>query len=90
MNTHIIIFSLINCPHCTVLKKKLEQNNIDYRELDINEHREVWRQVVDQTGFSLVPTVFIRKEGSDDGPVFIPGRDFKQPQDLLEKLKEYL
>jgi glutaredoxin len=90
MENQIFIFSLSSCGHCKTLKEKLNELLIPYTDLEINSHIEIWDQVVKQTGFNILPTVFIKKGETDDGPVFIPSRDFTSQEELLEKIKMYL
>jgi hypothetical protein len=72
------------------LKDKLIELSIPHVELEINSHKEIWDQVVQQTGHNVLPTIFVRKEGTDDGPVFVPNIDFKDLDEIIEKLKIYL
>lgn len=90
MENQIFIFSLIGCGHCRTLKEKLNELSIPFTDLEINSNREIWDQVVKQTGLNILPTVFIKKGETDDGPVFVPSRDFKSQEELLEKIKIYL
>lgn len=90
MDNHIFVFSLNGCGHCRTLKEKLNELEIPFTDLEINSHREIWDQVVKQTGHNILPTVFIRKGETDDGPVFVPSRDFTSQEELLEKIKIYL
>jgi hypothetical protein len=59
-------------------------------DIEITDNEEIWNQVVTQTGHNLIPTVFIQKEDSDDGPVYVPGRDYQSEDEIVEKIKEYL
>ena len=86
----IIVFTLRGCGHCVLLKDHLNLKTVPFTELEINSNRTIWDQVVSQTGENVLPTVFVKKEGTDDGPVFVPGRDFKGPEELYEKIKIYL
>lgn len=90
MGNQIFIFSLIGCGHCRTLKEKLNEMSIPFTDLEINSNREIWDQVVKQTGLNILPTVFIKKGESDDGPVFVPSRDFKSQEELIEKIKIYV
>jgi glutaredoxin len=90
MDNQIFIFSLLGCGHCRTLKEKLNELEIPFTDLEINSNREIWDQVVKQTGLNVLPTVFIKKGETDDGPVFVPSRDFKSQEELLEKIKNYL
>jgi glutaredoxin len=90
MSNQIYIFTLNGCSHCTELKKGLKEQNIDYVELEIGKNREIWEQVVKQTGHNVLPTVFISVNGGEDGPVFVPGRDYIEKDEVIQKIKEYL
>lgn len=90
MDNQIFIFSLTGCGHCRTLKEKLNELSIPFTDLEINSYREIWDQVVKQTGLNILPTVFIKKGNTDDGPVFVPSRDFTSQEELLEKIKIYL
>jgi glutaredoxin len=90
MNNQIFVFSLLGCGYCRTLKEKLNELEIPFTDLEINSNREIWDQVVKQTGLNVLPTIFIKKGETDDGPVFVPSRDFKSQEELLEKIKIYL
>jgi glutaredoxin len=89
MNNQIFVFSLNGCGHCKTLKEELKKLEIPFTDLEINSHREIWDQVVKQTGLNILPTVFIKKGDTDDGPVFVPSRDFKSQEELIELIKIY-
>ena len=89
MTNTLIIFTLENCGHCKNLKKELTDLSIPYTELEINANRKIWNQVVQQTKLELLPTFFIKKEGSNNGPVFCPDRDFKNQDEAIELIKKY-
>lgn len=90
MSNTIVIFTLKNCGHCIDLKEKLTELSITYQEMEINQNRPIWDQVVSQTGFNLLPTVFVKKENDDTGPIFIPGRDYENQEELIEIIKKYV
>lgn len=90
MGNEIFVFSLIGCGHCKTLKERFDELSIAYTDLEINSNREIWEQVVSQTGHNILPTVFIKKEGTDDGVVFIPNRDYNSVDELIENIKIYL
>jgi glutaredoxin len=90
MDNHIFVFSLNSCSHCVALKERLKEEEINYTELEINTYKEIWEQVVKQTNMNILPTVFVRKGETDDGPVFVPNRDYSSIEELIEKLKIYL
>ena len=46
---NIIVFTLNGCGHCVELKKSLNELEIDYSEISIDDNEEIWNQVVNQT-----------------------------------------
>lgn len=90
MNSKLIIFTLNGCSHCNTLKSKFKEESIPFTEIEITNNQKLWDRVVEQTNHNVLPTVFIKQEGTDDGPVFIPGKDFQNPDDLIPKIKKHL
>lgn len=86
----IIIFSLNGCSYCKNVKEYFNEKMVPYTDLEINSNREIWNQVVSQTGENVLPTIFVKKEGTDNGPVFVAGKDFKGPEEIYEKIKIYI
>jgi glutaredoxin len=90
METNIILFTMDGCGHCYDLKNKLNEEQILFNEIEINKNKHIWDQVVDQTGHNVVPTLFLRIENTDDGEVFIPGKDFNNRDEAVEIVKKYI
>lgn len=90
MANNIIVFTLDGCSHCVELKKELNNENIPFTELEIGNNKDIWDVVVKQTGHNSLPTVFIGLNGEDEGPVFVPERDYTSKEDLIEKIKNYI
>jgi glutaredoxin len=86
----IIIFTLNGCSHCVELKKSLIELEIDYTEIVVDDNEEIWNQVINQTGHNSLPTVYISINGSDEGPVFVPERDFNSKEECIEIIKKYV
>lgn len=89
MNT-IVIFTLNGCSHCKSLKKRLEQLEINFVEIEITQNKEIWDQVVQQTGHNVLPTVFIKSENGDDGPVYVPGRDYTSEDHIIKIIQKHI
>lgn len=89
MNT-IVVFTLEGCIYCENLKDKLNDSNIEFLEIEINSNPLLWEQVVQQTTYDYLPTVFIKLGESNNGPVFVPSIDYEDADDLLIKIQEYL
>lgn len=90
MSSQIIVFTLNGCSHCTILKTKFTEESIPFTEIEITANQKIWDKVVEQTGHNVLPTVFIKKEDTDVGLIFIPGKDFKNPEELIPKIKKHL
>ncbi len=88
MENEIIIFTLNGCNHCKNLITKLKTLNIDFIELEITQNRHIWDQVIKQTGFDTLPTVFIKPKNGDDGPAYVPGRDYFDEDEIVEIIKK--
>lgn len=88
MNKNIVLFTMDNCGHCVSLKKKLNELKILFNEIEINHNKQIWDQVVQQTGHNVVPTIFIRRENTDDGEVYIPGKDFNSRDEAIKIIKK--
>jgi glutaredoxin len=86
----IVIFTLNGCSHCQSLKQKLKEISIDFTEIEVNANEDIWKQVVNQTGEDVLPTVFIKKENDENGPVYVPGRDFQSEDEIVEIIKSYI
>ena len=87
---NIIVFTLKGCGHCVELKSELNKLNIPFNEIEISENQKIWDQVVSQTGHNSLPTVFVGLKGNENGPVFVPGRDFKGKDEIIEIIKTYI
>ena len=87
MSNKLILFTLNGCGHCKNLKGKLKELSVPFTEIDVDSNQKLWDQVVEQTGHNVLPTVFIKKENTDEGPVYVPGRDYKTEDEIVEILK---
>jgi hypothetical protein len=61
--------------------------SIPFTEIEATKNPKIWNQVLKQTGYDAFPTVFIRQEGTDNGPVFIPSKHFETEDELIELIK---
>ena len=87
MSNSIVIFSLNGCSHCKNLKNRLTELEIPFIDVEIGQNQKLWDKVVEQTGHNVLPTVFIKQENTEDGPVYIPGRDYQTEDEIVEILK---
>jgi len=89
MSNSIVLFTMNGCEHCYDLKKELNDLQIPYKEIEINQNKKIWDQVVEQTKQNIIPTIFITKENTDEGIVFIPGKDFNNRDEAVKMIKKY-
>tara|TARA_R100000664_G_C2656044_1_gene74440 strand:+ start:83 stop:484 length:402 start_codon:yes stop_codon:yes gene_type:complete len=79
----IRIYTNETCPYCKQLKQKFEEKNIEFENKLTNEFEEEWQDVINLTGMPTVPTVKYM------GEYFIPGRDFQNPDQLINMIENY-
>ena len=78
----IKIYTNANCPYCKTVKEALNSNEIKFNEFLTSEYNEVWKEVVNLTNIAMVPTIEYKQE------YLIPNRDYKNPEHLVQILKE--
>lgn len=72
MNKKVKIFSTPSCPWCTVAKKYLEENEINFTDIDVSQNREEAIKMVQKSGHQGVPQLWIEDEviiGFDKGKI---------------------
>lgn len=84
------VFTLNGCSHCVELKKTLNENQIEFKEFEISQHQELFDEVIRLTGHNSLPTTYLQNPETGSGPIFVPGRDYKSKEELLEKIKKHL
>lgn len=75
------------CPYCMDFKKMLDDNKIEYSELDINEHNEEYEMFVEITKNEYVPAFMIIEDGGEKVEFFAPDRDYEELDQALEIIK---
>jgi len=83
----IAIFTLNTCHLCADLKRRLRSQSIPFHDIEITRNRELWDQILAQTGHDALPTVFIQTDEGGNGLVYTPGRDFKDLDEIIEIIK---
>jgi glutaredoxin 3 len=56
---NVKVYSTPTCPWCTVAKKYLDSNNIEYEDLDVSINREAALEMVQKSGQRGVPVIEI-------------------------------
>ena len=83
MKKKTIIYTSKTCPYCDQVKKSLTESSIKFTEIDIIEYKDVWNSVVGLTANPTTPTIEINNE------FLLPGRDFVNPQNLIELISNF-
>ena len=83
MKEKITIYTNETCPYCKTIKDKLKESSIEFIEKDIVKSKEKWEEIYNLTGMPTTPTIEI------DGEFLVPGRDFQQPEHLVEIIPNF-
>ena len=79
----LLIFTISLVGALTTILIKMG-TTIKYEEIDINldENRDEWNGIVKISGLPMTPTITIDEE------IWAPNRDFRNPEELANRLKE--
>ena len=83
MNKEITIYTSKTCNHYREVKLALKEKSIKYVEIDKDEYKDKWKQVVDLTSIPMFPTVEIEDE------FLAPGRDFNEVLHLVNIITNF-
>jgi glutaredoxin len=86
----VAIFTLNGCGHCQQLKERLSRLGIAYTSIEVNEHPDLWKAIVEHTKDDALPTVFLKNKDNADGLAYVPGRDFQSEDEIVEIIKDYV
>ena len=56
------IYSTPSCPYCVALKGFLEENKVEFEEIDVSQDQESMKIIVEKTGQMGVPVIDIDGE----------------------------
>ena len=79
----ITIYTQSTCGYCKTIKEELTNNNIEFEVKLITEFKNEWDNIVSLTKLPTTPTVYYKNN------YFLPGRDFVNPQALINLLKNF-
>ena len=77
----IEIYTNENCTYCKTLKEELTKKNIEFENKLTSDFTEEYQNIVNLTGMPTVPTI------KYEGEYFVPGRDYQNPQQLINLLE---
>ena len=79
----IIIYTQDTCGYCKTIKEELTKNNIEFEERLTPEFQDEWNNVASLTRLPTTPTISFKNN------FFLPGRDFGNPQGLINLLQNF-
>ena len=80
----IIIYTNEQCPYCKQVKEELTKNEVEFENRFTKDFEDQWKNISGLTGMPTVPTIPYQ----DD--YLVAGRDFPNPQMLVNILKNYI
>jgi glutaredoxin len=92
MDKLLIVFTMKGCPFCDMMKDKLNENEIEFVERDIEEHSDEYDLFVEITENEYVPS-FMIVENIEENPkanLYAPDRDFDEIDDGIKIIKEQM
>ena len=79
----IIIYTQDICGYCEAVKNELTKNNVKFEVRLINEFQNEWDEITSLTNLPTTPTIYYKEN------YFIANRDFANPNNLINILKNY-
>ena len=79
----IEIYTSNICPYCKQIKDELNKKNIKFEEKSTSDFNDEYQEIVNLTGLPTVPTI------KYNGEYFLPGRDYGNPQQLINLLETF-
>jgi glutaredoxin len=82
----VTIYTMSDCPYCADLKEKLTNENIEFRNVDIDlpENHEEFQHILEVSKAEEVPILRIDKQ------LFVPNVSFKTITEAVELTKKFL
>ena len=79
----IEIYTNNSCGYCKTIKDELTKNNIKFEEKLTADFKDEYQEIVNLTGLPTTPTIKYESE------YFVPGRDYGNPQQLINLLETF-
>ena len=79
----LTIYTSNTCGYCKQLKDKLTLENIEFEEKITNDFKDEYQDIINLTGLTITPTIKYK------GEYFLPGRDYGNPQQLINLLETF-
>jgi glutaredoxin len=82
----VVIYSQNGCSYCEELKNLLEQQGISYTISDIDNNKQDWGIISENTQNEYVPQVLIVDPLDESMRILAPDRDFDDPSECLQHI----
>ena len=79
----IEIYTNNSCGYCKTIKDELTKNNIKFEEKLTADFKDEYQEIVNLTGLPTTPTI------KYEGEYCVPGRDYGNPQQLINLLETF-
>jgi len=56
------VYSTPTCPYCKMAKEFLEENNVEFEDINVAEDHEAAKEMVEKSGQQGVPVILIDEE----------------------------
>lgn len=53
------VYTTTHCPYCTMVKNFLKENNVEFKEVNVQENHEAAKEMVEKSGQMGVPVLDI-------------------------------
>lgn len=84
----LVLYTMKGCVFCTKIKKKLDEENIKFSELDIDDNHEEYELFKEITNNEFIPAFMIIDVEKVESELFAPDRDFNDINEAVEIIKE--
>jgi len=89
----VIVYTMKGCPFCEQFKETLKNENIEYVDRDIHEHKDEYDLFVKATDNELIPSMLIIENINEVSPksfLYAPDRNYEDLNEALEIVKKHM
>ena len=90
MSKHLVVFTMEGCPYCHDFKEMLSKEEIEFTDLDINDHPDEYDMFTKIVDNDLVPAFMVVNTEGGKTTFMAPDRDYEELDEALEKIKEII
>ena len=90
MGKHLVLFTMEGCPFCHEFKEKLNEEHIEFVDMDINENPTEYDMFMKITENDLVPAFMIVDDQGGPSTFMAPDRDYQELDEAISKIKKIL